>query len=131
MNNVVLVGNVVRDIELKTIGSKDTAYVRFTVACQRRYADSDGNRTADFISCTAWGKTAEFIAKYFSKGSKIGINGEIRTGSYEKDGVKVYTTDVNVNSVEFVGNKNTSAPKANTDEFMTIPDGVDEELPFN
>jgi single-strand DNA-binding protein len=103
----------------------------------------DGEQTADFIPCIAFGKTAEFIEKYFSKGQRIGLTGRIQTGSYDKDGQKVYTTDVIVESVEFVESKNkgdnqeayqTSRPdpsQAVVDGFMNIPNGIDEELPFN
>ena len=101
MNNVQLVGNICRDPELRQNG--DRSVTRFTIACQRTYKNAEGKYESDFISCVSFGKTAEFISKYFAKGNKIGIIGEIRTGSYTKeDGTKVYTTDVVANSAEFV-----------------------------
>ena len=107
---------------------------------QRKFKQ-DGQPQADFINCTAFGKTAEMIEKNFHKGRKIAISGEWRTGSYtNKDGNKVYTNDCFVNSVYFVDSKNSSnqqegsenpTQKNNGDGFMNIPDGIDEELPFN
>lgn len=109
----------------------------------RRFKNSEGNYDADFINCVAFGKSAEFIEKYFKKGMAIGLTGRIQTGSYtNKDGQKVYTTDVVVEETEFVeskgassaSNTNTSRPApsvASSDGFMNIPDGIDEELPFN
>lgn len=116
---------------------------RFTLAVDRRFK-GDGNPTADFINCVAFGKSGEFIEKYFRKGMKANICGRIQTGSYtNKDGNKVYTTDVLVEEIEFGESKNSnqqSEAPANpsnavnpmTDEngFMNIPDGIDEELPF-
>lgn len=142
MNSAQIVGNITKDIDLKyTSGTNAKAFTRFTVAVQRRFKNAEGKYDADFINCTAWGGTAEFISKYFHKGSRIGITGEIRTGSYEKDGQRIYTTDINVNTAEFVGaksdggnvSKNNMDSTANMDSntFMTIPDGIDEELPFN
>lgn len=140
MNNVQLVGNLTRDVDLRySQGENANAFARFSVACQRRYKNSEGNYEADFINCVAFGKTAEFISKYFQKGSKIGLTGEIRTGSYTKeDGTRVYTTDVYVNNVEFVsarsgGDQPHTQTKIDEDPsgFMSIPDGIDEELPFS
>ena len=135
MNSAQIVGNLTKDIDLKyTSGTNAKAFTRFTVAVQRRFKNAEGKYDADFINCTAWGGTAEFISKYFHKGSRIGITGEIRTGSYEKDGQRIYTTDINVNTAEFVGGKSDggNVNKNNTDSntFMAIPDGIDEELPF-
>lgn len=141
MNSAQIVGNITKDIDLKyTSGTNAKAFTRFTVAVPRRFKNAEGKYDADFINCTAWGGTAEFISKYFHKGSRIGITGEIRTGSYEKDGQRIYTTDINVNTAEFVGgksdggnvSKNNTDSTANTDSntFMAIPDGIDEELPF-
>jgi single-strand DNA-binding protein len=107
MNHVNLVGRLVRDPDVYRNG--DSVSARFTTAVNRRFKNKDGNYDADFISCVSFGKTAEFIEKYFRKGMAIGINGEIRTGSYtNKEGVKVYTTDVYVNDAEFVESKNAS-----------------------
>lgn len=135
MNIVSLVGRLTRDPEVKyTSGDKQIAVARFTVACNRKYK-KEGEQEADFISCVAFGKVSEFIERYFQKGNAIGINGYIQTGSYtNKDGQKVYTTDVLVESVEFVGSKNESQTGNDTkknDDFMNIPDTIDEELPFN
>ena len=124
-------------------GEKTTAVARFTLAVERRFK-GDGNPTADFINCVAFGKSGEFIEKYFRKGMKANICGRIQTSSYtNKDGNKVYTTDVLVEEIEFgesKSNNQQSAAPANpsnainpmTDEngFMNIPDGIDEELPF-
>lgn len=141
MNIVVLIGNLTRDVDLRySQGEKSTAVAKFSIAVQRKFKQ-DGQPQADFINCTAFGKTAEMIEKNFHKGRKIAISGEWRTGSYtNKDGNKVYTNDCFVNSVYFVDSKNSSnqqagsenpAPQNNGDGFMNIPDGIDEELPFN
>lgn len=136
MNSVQLVGRFTRDPEVRyTDGG--TSVARFTLACDRKYKKEED--AADFISCVAFGKTAEFIEKYFEKGNRIGLNGRIQTGSYtNKDGQKVYTTDVIAEGVEFVeskaGNKTGGRPdpmEASGDGFMNIPDGLDEELPFS
>lgn len=140
MNNVQLVGRFTRDPEVRyTDGG--TSIARFSLAVDRRYK-SDGGPTADFPNCIAFGKTAEFIEKYFRQGMRIGATGRIQTGSYtNKDGVKVYTTDVVVENCEFVESK-ASQDKSDqeseggfgqpdSDGFMNIPDGIDEELPFN
>lgn len=114
MNSVNLIGRLVRDPELKYTQS-GLAVLRFTVAVDRKLskdkrdeAERNNQPTADFISCTAFGKTAEVIANYHGKGSQIGVEGRIQTGSYEKDGRTIYTTDVLVNSITFVGSKNNS-----------------------
>lgn len=108
MNSVCLVGRLTRDPELRYTTS-GMAVVRFTLAVDRRMskekrmeAEAKNQPTADFISCTAWNKTAELIANYMQKGSRIGVEGRIQTGSYEKDGQRVYTTDVVVNQMEFL-----------------------------
>ena len=137
MNSVQLVGRLVRDPEVRySQGENPIAVARFTVACNRKFK-KEGEQDADFISCVSFGKVSEFVERYFQKGSSIGLNGRIQTGSYtNKDGQKVYTTDVFVESVEFVGSKsenqagNNEATKKN-DDFMSIPDNIDEELPFN
>lgn len=133
MNKVTLIGRMVKDVEVRySQGENSTAIARFTVACDRRGKDKE----ADFINCLAFGKSAEFIGKYFSKGNRIGINGRIQTGSYtNKDGQKVYTTDVVVEEAEFVESKKqeaqTSQPAQVNDGWDQIPDGVDEEgLPW-
>ena len=132
-------GRLTRDPEVRMSG--DTAVARFSLAVDRRFK-KDGEQTADFISCVAFGKTGEFIEKYGRKGTKFVVEGRIQTGSYtNKDGQKVYTTDVVVEQVEFAESKasadgnttnNTSNSNTLTDTgFMNIPDGIDEELPFN
>ena len=143
MNKVQLVGRLTRDPEIRySQGENATATARFSVAVNRRFKNAEGNYDADFINCVAFGKSAEFVEKYFKKGMAIGLTGRIQTGSYtNKDGQKVYTTDVVVEETEFVESKGTSsadnsnnsrpAPSAaNNNDFMSIPDGVDEELPF-
>ena len=112
MNQVQLVGNLTRDPEGGTTQS-GIAYCRFTVACQRRFTNAQGVREADFISCLAWRQTAEFIQRYFSKGSRIGLVGSIQTGSYTaQDGSKRYTTEVLVDNVEFVGSRSDGGGQA-------------------
>lgn len=99
------VGNLTKDPEGGTTQS-GIAWCRFTVACQRRFKDANGNYQADFIQCIAWRQTAEFVMKYFKKGNKIGVSGSITTGSYDaQDGSKRYTTEITVDNVEFVGSR--------------------------
>lgn len=135
MNQVILVGRLTKDPEIK-YGNNGATITRFSVAVDRRYS-KEGEQSADFINCVSFGKTAEFIEKYFKKGNRIAIVGRIQTGSYKKqDGTTVYTTDVIVENVEFVESKNSSGGNAaqapsNDDGFMNIPDIPDEELPFN
>ncbi len=101
MNKVILKGNLVRDLEIRMTPS-ETKIGRFTVATRRNSKNKDGNYDSDFIGCIAFDNNAEFIKNHFSKGSGIIVEGNIRTGSYERDGEKVYTTDVVVERVEFV-----------------------------
>jgi single-strand DNA-binding protein len=132
MNNVSLVGRLTRDPEIK-ISASGSSYARFAIAVDRRKKD-DG---ADFINIIAFGKTSEFIEKYFRKGQRIGIAGRIQTGSYDgKDGKKVYTFDVIADNVEFVESKSASGPAsaipANADGFVNVPDDLEDDgLPFN
>lgn len=142
MNNVSLVGRLTRPIELHfSQGENPIAMCNLNVAVDRRFK-KEGQDTADFINCKAFGKTAEFIEKYFDKGQRIGLTGRIQTGSYKnKDDNTVYTTDVIVENVEFVESKNASGNNGGNetpaqsnvsgDGFMNIPDGIDEELPFS
>lgn len=104
MNKVILVGRLTKDVDVRT-AANGNAVARFNVAVNRSYKNAEGRYDADFISCIAFRNQAEFIAKYFGKGSQIGIVGSIQTGSYEKDGQRVYTTDVAVQEVEFVGSR--------------------------
>ena len=137
MNKVILLGRLTKDPEVRyTQGENSTATARFSTAVNRKFKNAEGNYDADFINCVSFGKTAEFIEKYFHKGDMIALTGRIQTGSYtNKDGVKVYTTDVVVEEVEFAGSKSNggettnSAPK--NSDFVNIPDDVDsEEMPF-
>lgn len=142
MNKVIIVGRFTRDPEVRYTAN-NTCYASFSIAVDRRYKQ-DGQPTADFPRVIAWGKTAEFIEKYFRKGMKIAIDGRIQTGSYKNnDGQTIYTTDVVAENVEFVESKNSSdnnnnnntkgtVPSVADDGWMSIPDDVDdEELPFN
>ena len=152
MNKVILMGRLTRDPEVRySQGESSTAFARFSLAVDRRFAKKDnGNeQSADLIGCVAFGKTAEFVERYFKQGSKAVVCGRIQTGSYtNKDGQKVYTTDVVVEEIEFAESKaaasnNTnfggndyqpqSAPAQGSapDGFMNIPTGLEEELPFN
>lgn len=141
MNKVALLGRLTRDPEVRySTGENATALARFTLAVDRRIKKENDN--ADFIGCIAFGKTAEFVEKYFKQGMKMATTGRIQTGSYtNKDGQKVYTTDVVVEEVEFAeskhtdgGNQQNSRPEpsiANGDGFMNLVDGDTDELPFN
>lgn len=138
MNVVILMGRLTRDVEVRYSQSSDVAVGRFTIAVEREYQKQGEERQADFVSCLAFGKTAEFIEKYFSKGRMIAVRGRIQTGSYQnKDGATVYYTEVLVDKANFTGEKRedgqqpAAAPRDNGDGFMNIPDGIDEELPFN
>ena len=156
MNKVILMGRLTRDPEVRySQAAEPLAIARYTLAVDRRFQrrDNSGNeQTADFISCVAFGRNGEFAEKYLKQGTKIAITGRIQTGSYtNKDGNKVYTTEVVVEEQEFAESKNAGgnnggysapqhnnpSPSANTydlgsaDGFMNIPDGIDEELPFN
>lgn len=142
MNKSIITGRLTKDPEIK---EGNTKVAKFTIASQRNFKDSSGNYGADFILCTAFGKAAEFVEKYFHKGSQICVEGRINTGSYtNKDGQKVYTTDVAVEKVEFMGSKadNDQAsatpkskvdavqPQTGVDGFMNIPETVDDFTPF-
>ena len=145
MNKVILMGRLTRDPEVRySQGATATAIARFSIAVDRRFK-RDGEPDADFINCVAFGKTGEFIERYGHKGTKFVVEGRIQTGSYtNKDGVRVYTTDVVVEDQEFAESKNAAGsseggynapnrpePASAGNGFMNIPDGIDEELPFN
>jgi single-strand DNA-binding protein len=141
MNNVSLMGRLTRDAELRYASNIEMANARFVVAVNRKLskekrqeAENNGYPTADFISCMAWGKTAENIGNYFHKGNRIAITGHIQTGSYEKDGQRIYTTDVVVDSFDFVeSNKdnNTNQGYSNpADLGMSGQESFDSDLPF-
>ena len=156
MNKVILMGRLTRDPEVRySAGDNSMAIARYTLAVDRRFRrDGDSGSSADFIGCVAFGKSAEFAEKYLRQGTKIIVTGRIQTGSYtNRDGQKVYTTDVVVEDQEFAESKaaasesgmmRQSAPSpmaaspmpspaqaSSADGFMNIPDGIDEELPFN
>ena len=150
MNKVILMGRLTRDPEVRySAGENSMAIARYTLAVDRRFKRG-GEATADFISCVAFGRAAEFAERYFRQGIRIVVSGRIQTGSYtNRDGNKVYTTDVVVEEQEFAESKAVSdshvgqvasmgapAPTptpsmASADGFMNIPDGIDEELPFS
>ena len=146
MNKVILMGRLTRDPEVRySAGENALAIARYTLAVDRRFR-RDGEASADFIQCVSFGRTAEFAEKYFRQGLKIAVTGRIQTGSYtNRDGQKVYTTDGVVEEQEFAESKAASAEhtggfapadrpspsNAVSDGFMNIPDGIDEELPFN
>ena len=154
MNKVILMGRLTRDPEVRySAGNNSMAVARYTLAVDRRFR-RDGESNADFIGCVAFGRSAEFAEKYLRQGTKIVVTGRIQTGSYtNRDGQKVYTTDVVVEDQEFAESKaaasengmmRQSAPSpmaaspmpspaqaSSADGFMNIPDGIDEELPFN
>ena len=144
INNVTLTGRLTRDPDVRYTDS-GTSIARFTLAVDRRFK-RDGEQTADFIGCVAFGRTAEFIEKYFCQGMKLELTGRIQTGSYtNKDGVKVYTTDVVADQVGFAESKAASHGREDREDkadsggfgtpdengFMNIPEDIDEELPFN
>ena len=147
MNRVILMGRLTRDAEIRySQGESSTAIARFSLAVDRRFRRDNEEQTADFINCVAFGRTAEFLERFGRKGTKFVLEGRIQTGSYtNKDGQRVYTTDVVAENVEFAESKNNSsagndfggAPSAPSpsgaagDVFMNIPEGIDEELPFN
>lgn len=145
MNKVTLIGRLTRDPEIRYSQNSEQpmAIARYTLAVDRRMRREGSDQNADFISCIAFGKQAEFAEKYLLKGTKIAINGRIQTGSYtNKDGQKIYTTDIVVEDHEFVESKARNAssstnsvsasatPTVDADGFMNIPDGIEEELPF-
>lgn len=146
MNKCVFIGRISKDIDVRNSqGENSTTIARFSIAVDRKFK-KEGEATADFINCIAFGKQAEFCEKWLNKGSKIAITSHVQCGSYtNKDGIKVYTTDFVIEEIEFAESKgnsgSTSAPsskgdqkngKPNEDGFMNIPDGLDdEELPFS
>ena len=154
MNKVILMGRLTRDPEVRySAGDNSTAVARYTLAVDRRFRrDGNDGQSADFIGCVAFGRSAEFAEKYLRQGTKVVVTGRIQTGSYtNRDGQKVYTTDVVVEDQEFAESKAASAdsgmmrqpsPMAAApmpspsqasagDGFMNIPDGIEDGLPFN
>lgn len=133
MNKVILAGRLTKDPSVKYSG--DMCIARFTVACDRRFK-KDGQPSADFPSCVAFGKQAEFCEKYAKKGMKFDISGRLTTGSYkDKDGKTVYTTEVTVEDIEFGESKNAqntqTETKSEQNDWQNVPDDLDSELPFN
>ncbi|MCI8789336.1 MAG: single-stranded DNA-binding protein [Lachnospiraceae bacterium] len=159
MNKVILMGRLTRDPEVRySQGASQTAVARFSIAVDRRFGKREGEPDADFFNCTAFGKTAEFVERYLHKGTKIALSGRIQNDNYtNKEGQMVYSVRIIVDDVEFAESKNASggnaggygngggynnggyagggnsapAPSGTGDGFMNIPDGIDEELPFN
>lgn len=146
MNKVILMGRLTRDPEVRySQGENALAIARYTLAVDRRF-QKNSDQGADFISCVAFGRSAEFAEKYLKQGTKICVSGRIQTGSYtNKDGVKVYTTEVVVEDQEFAESKNAASAgstdfsggnsrptpsAASGDGFMSIPEGIEDELPF-
>ena len=147
MNKVILMGRLTRDPEVRYAqGDNAMAIARFSLAVDRRRTNNSDGQTADFINIVAFGRLGEFVEKYLNKGTKVALFGRIQTGSYtNKDGVRVYTTDVIAEDIEFAESKSAASSNGSTsgdnqpmppsvgsgDGFMNIPDGIDEELPFN
>lgn len=138
MNKVILMGRLTKDPEARyTQGENSMCIARYSLAVDRRGKRESDEQTADFINIVAFGKAGEFAEKYLHKGTKVVVTGRIQTGSYtNKDGQKVYTTDVVAEDQEFAESKNAATESATPstatgDDFMVIPDGVIEDLPFN
>jgi single-strand DNA-binding protein len=145
MNNVSLVGRLVRDPEVGYGQNESVSVAKFSLAVERKWK-RDGEPTVDFINCTVFGKSAEFTEKYFRRGMRVAITGRIQTGSYKnKDGQTVFTTEIIVESQEIAQSKsesNESSTASNAeagkspygssgDDFMSVPEGVEDELPFS
>lgn len=143
MNKAVVVGRLTKDVELKTTAG-GVSVCSFTIAVNRRFKNAEGNYDADFINCVAWRSQAEFLSKYFAKGSMVGIAGSIQTRSYDSDGHKVWVTEVVADEVSFVGSKKDEANFANEtkndsgsndiveqiESFSFGPTPADDDLPF-
>lgn len=137
MNKVILVGRLVKDPDIRySQGANTNCVARYTLAVDRKFKQ-EGQPTADFINCIAFGKLGEFAEKYLRQGIKIAVTGRIQTGSYtNKDGQKIYTTDVVVEEQEFCESKSQSNSQpqptpSNDNSWMNIPDGVEDSLPFS
>ena len=137
MNKIILIGRLTKDPVVRySQGENTMAVARYILAVDRRFK-KDGEQNADFITCVAFGKNGEFAEKYFRKGTKIAVTGRIQTGSYtNKEGQKVYTTDVVIEEQEFAESKAKSEenkeqlPPKNNDDWVSIPDGIDDQFPF-
>lgn len=142
MNNVSLVGRLVRDPEVRYGQNESVSVAKFSLAVERKWK-RDGEPTVDFINCTVFGKSAEFTEKYFRKGMRVAITGRIQTGSYKnKDGQTAFTTEIIVESQEIAQSKSESNEHSNAEagkspygysgeDFMSIPEGAEDELPFS
>lgn len=138
MNKVILMGRLTRDPDVRYSTGDNLAIARYTLAVDRRFR-RDGEAAADFINCVNFGRAAEFAEKYLRQGTKIAVSGRIQTGNYtNRDGHKVYTTEIVVEEQEFAEGKNAGsgsshsqpAPETDPDGFMNIPEGIEEEMPF-
>lgn len=140
MNKAILVGRLTKDPELKTTAS-GVSVCSFTIAVNRRFRNAEGNYDADFINCVAWRQQADFLSKFFSKGRMVGVCGSIQTRNYERDGQRVYVTEVVADEISFVDSKSQSdsapqsAPLANNTNSFGADDGffpapADDDLPF-
>lgn len=145
MNKVILMGRLTRDSEIRySQNGEQMCIARYTLAVDRKFKKQGDGQTADFINCIAFGKSAEFTEKYLKQGTKVAITGRIQTGSYtNKDGNRIYTTDVVVEEQEFCESKNannSNSQQPNTanasnqpssgNDFMSIPEGIEDDLPF-
>ena len=137
MNKVILMGRLTRDPEVRySAGDNSTAVARYTLAVDRRFK-RNGEQDADFINCVAFGRTAEFAEKYLKQGTKMVVSGRIQTGNYtNREGRKIYTTEVVLEEQEFAeskrdGNAPVPQPADAGDGFMNIPDGIEDNIPFN
>ena len=143
MNKVILMGRLTRDPEIRySQNENSSAIARFTIAVDRRFKRQGDEQTADFINCVAFGKTAEFVENYLKQGTKVVGCGRIQTGSYtNKEGQRVYTTDVVIEELEFAESKKSAQqydtgreaqkPEPSEDGFVNIPDGLEDGLPFS
>lgn len=138
MNKVILMGRLTRDPDVRYSTGDNLAIARYTLAVDRRFR-RDREAAADFINCVTFGRAAEFAEKYLRQGTKIAVSGRIQTGNYtNRDGHKVYTTEIVVEEQEFAEGKNAGsgsshsqpAPETDPDGFMNIPEGIEEEMPF-
>lgn len=132
MNKFIGCGRLTRDPEVRvTTGDKPTTIARFSLAVNRKFK-REGQPDADFFNCVSFGKQAEFVEKYIKKGSKVLISGRLENNNYEKDGQTVYSNQISIEEIEFAESKNAEKnTENNSDGFMSIPDGLEEDLPFN
>ncbi len=139
LNLITAMGRMVRDPETRFLQGSNNSVTRFTIAVERNYKAANEERPkTDFIDCVAWNKIGEFIEKHFRKGSMIAVTGSLELGSYtNKEGFRVNTAEIKVDSAYFTGEKRAEAadssapPETDGDGFMNVPEGIDEELPFN